>query len=60
MRVEPAALKQQVTSRGGRPPTLAIVITVTVLRSIGLFVLAALAEIGGAWLIWQACASTAA
>jgi small multidrug resistance family-3 protein len=26
---------------------------VTVLRSIGLFVLAALAEIGGAWLIWQ-------
>jgi small multidrug resistance family-3 protein len=53
MRVEPAALKQQVKSRGGRPPTLAIVITVTVLRSIGLFVLAALAEIGGAWLIWQ-------
>ena len=26
----------------------------TVLRSIGLFVLAALAEIGGAWLVWQA------
>jgi small multidrug resistance family-3 protein len=26
---------------------------VTVLRSTGLFVLAALAEIGGAWLIWQ-------
>jgi small multidrug resistance family-3 protein len=26
---------------------------VTVLRSIGLFVLAALAEIGGAWLVWQ-------
>ena len=26
---------------------------VTVLRSIGLFALAALAEIGGAWLIWQ-------
>lgn len=25
----------------------------TVLRSIGLFVVAALAEIGGAWLIWQ-------
>jgi small multidrug resistance family-3 protein len=25
----------------------------TVLRSLGLFVLAALAEIGGAWLIWQ-------
>ncbi|MGB9280861.1 MAG: YnfA family protein [Pseudonocardiaceae bacterium] len=25
----------------------------TVLRSIGLFVLAAIAEIGGAWLIWQ-------
>jgi len=25
----------------------------TVLRSIGLFVLAALAEIGGAWLVWQ-------
>lgn len=24
-----------------------------VLRSIGLFVLAALAEIGGAWLVWQ-------
>jgi small multidrug resistance family-3 protein len=26
---------------------------VTVLRSIGLFVLAAIAEIGGAWLVWQ-------
>ncbi len=26
----------------------------TVLRSTGLFVLAALAEIGGAWLVWQA------
>jgi small multidrug resistance family-3 protein len=26
---------------------------VTVLRSIGLFMLAALAEIGGAWLVWQ-------
>ena len=25
----------------------------TVLRSIGLFMLAALAEIGGAWLVWQ-------
>jgi small multidrug resistance family-3 protein len=25
----------------------------TVLRSIGLFVLAAIAEIGGAWLVWQ-------
>ena len=25
----------------------------TVLRSIGLFVVAAIAEIGGAWLIWQ-------
>jgi small multidrug resistance family-3 protein len=25
----------------------------TIFRSIGLFVLAALAEIGGAWLIWQ-------
>jgi small multidrug resistance family-3 protein len=25
----------------------------TVLRSIGLFLLAALAEIGGAWLVWQ-------
>jgi small multidrug resistance family-3 protein len=25
----------------------------TVLRSIGLFALAALAEIGGAWLVWQ-------
>jgi small multidrug resistance family-3 protein len=25
----------------------------TVVRSIGLFVLAALAEIGGAWLVWQ-------
>ena len=25
----------------------------TVLRSIGLFVLAAVAEIGGAWLVWQ-------
>ena len=28
-------------------------IVMTVLRSIGLFVLAAIAEIGGAWLIWQ-------
>lgn len=27
--------------------------TVILLRSIGLFVLAAVAEIGGAWLIWQ-------
>jgi small multidrug resistance family-3 protein len=26
---------------------------VTVLRSLGLFLLAALAEIGGAWLVWQ-------
>lgn len=26
---------------------------VTVLRSIGLFLLAAIAEIGGAWLVWQ-------
>jgi small multidrug resistance family-3 protein len=25
----------------------------TILRSIGLFILAAIAEIGGAWLIWQ-------
>lgn len=25
----------------------------TVLRSVSLFVLAALAEIGGAWLVWQ-------
>lgn len=25
----------------------------TILRSIGLFVLAAVAEIGGAWLVWQ-------
>jgi small multidrug resistance family-3 protein len=25
----------------------------TVLRSLGLFVIAALAEIGGAWLVWQ-------
>lgn len=25
----------------------------TVLRSVGLFVLAAVAEIGGAWLVWQ-------
>jgi len=25
----------------------------TVLTSIGLFVLAAIAEIGGAWLVWQ-------
>ena len=29
----------------------------TVLRSILLYVGAALAEIGGAWLIWQACGS---
>jgi small multidrug resistance family-3 protein len=29
------------------------VIAMTVLRSIVLFVLAALAEIGGAWLVWQ-------
>lgn len=27
--------------------------SVTVLRSIALFVLAAIAEIGGAWLVWQ-------
>ena len=27
--------------------------TMTVLRSIALFVLAAVAEIGGAWLVWQ-------
>jgi len=26
---------------------------VTVLRSVGLFVVAAIAEIGGAWLVWQ-------
>jgi small multidrug resistance family-3 protein len=25
----------------------------TIIRSIGLFVLAAIAEIGGAWLVWQ-------
>jgi small multidrug resistance family-3 protein len=25
----------------------------TILRSIGLFILAAIAEIGGAWLVWQ-------
>ena len=25
----------------------------TVVRSIGLFVLAAVAEIGGAWMVWQ-------
>ena len=27
--------------------------TMTVLRSVALFLLAALAEIGGAWLVWQ-------
>lgn len=32
---------------------LVTLIGMTVLRSIGLFVLAAIAEIGGAWLIWQ-------
>ena len=29
------------------------VVTMTILRSIGLFILAAIAEIGGAWLVWQ-------
>jgi hypothetical protein len=33
----------------------AVVTTMTVLRSILLFVLAALAEIGGAWLVWWRC-----
>jgi small multidrug resistance family-3 protein len=32
---------------------LDIVISMSVLRSIALFVLAAIAEIGGCWLIWQ-------
>ena len=36
--------------RGVRPDTVTVV---TVARSLLLFVLAALAEIGGAWLIWQ-------
>ena len=31
-----------------------------VLKSIAIFVLAALAEIRGAWLVWQACGSTRA
>ena len=30
----------------------------TVLRSLALFVLAALAEIGGAWLVWQGIRET--
>jgi small multidrug resistance family-3 protein len=30
-----------------------IAVVLTVLRSIGLFLLAAVAEIGGAWLVWQ-------
>jgi small multidrug resistance family-3 protein len=30
-----------------------MVISMSVLRSVALFVLAALAEIGGAWLVWQ-------
>lgn len=41
------------SSCGGGPPALAIVIAVVVLRSMGLFILAAIAEICGAWLIWQ-------
>jgi small multidrug resistance family-3 protein len=32
---------------------VATVITMTTLRSIALFILAAIAEIGGAWLVWQ-------
>jgi small multidrug resistance family-3 protein len=32
---------------------LVIVITMSVLRSVALFILAAVAEIGGAWLVWQ-------
>ncbi len=40
------------TPRGSGAP-VARVIRMTVLRSIALFVLAAVAEIGGAWLVWQ-------
>jgi small multidrug resistance family-3 protein len=35
------------------PATALRCATVTVARSVALFVLAALAEIGGAWLVWQ-------
>jgi small multidrug resistance family-3 protein len=43
----------QPTETGSAATPAVIVIIMTVLRSIGLFVLAAIAEIGGAWLIWQ-------
>jgi small multidrug resistance family-3 protein len=39
--------------RGGRAPARGELFTVLIVRSIALFVLAALAEIGGAWLVWQ-------
>ena len=40
--------------RGDRGPTFPNRVTfMEILRSIGLFVLAAVAEIGGAWLVWQ-------
>lgn len=38
---------------GPGPPPTSERLLVFVLRSIALFVLAAIAEIGGAWLVWQ-------
>jgi small multidrug resistance family-3 protein len=40
---------------GTKPPSVVLpsLVAMTVLRSIILFVVAALAEIGGAWLVWQ-------
>ena len=49
----PTAAAEPTRATLGTRPRLASA-AVTVARSIALFVLAAVAEIGGAWLIWQA------
>src|SRR6266498_2345421 len=48
--MQPAATP---TTPAGRHDQLRYSPTVTILRSLLLFALAALAEIGGAWLVWQ-------
>ena len=50
---EPVSIMEEAPARAAGGSRLAEDVRMTVTRSIMLFVLAAVAEIGGAWLVWQ-------
>jgi small multidrug resistance family-3 protein len=54
----PAVVFAQRGHAAGRSRGVATVARVSVARSVALFVLAAVAEIGGAWLVWQGVRET--